>query len=201
MISLYDNDVRELMTRLQKTPAPENPVAFYGSSSIRMWDNLARDFSDVPTVNLGFGGSTLEACAHFFEQIVVPVAPRALVIYAGDNDLGHGQTPDQVVASFGDLQNRINAAFGENFPFLFLGVKPSFARWHLIDVIQETNARIAGEISTRDTGGRFVDLFPAMLNEREMPRPELFAEDGLHLSQAGYEVWREAATQNRAGIF
>ena len=47
--------------------------------------------------NQAFGGSTLEACAWFFERLVVPCYPRALVCYAGDNDLGDGRTPDQVL--------------------------------------------------------------------------------------------------------
>ena len=44
---------------------------FYGSSSIRLWDTLAEDI-DPGVVNLGFGGSTLQACDYFFERLVRP---------------------------------------------------------------------------------------------------------------------------------
>jgi lysophospholipase L1-like esterase len=30
-----------------------------------------------------------------------------------------------------------------------------------------------------------------MLDSRCSPRPELYAEDGLHLSAAGYRVWTQ----------
>src|SRR5208337_3077981 len=37
------------------------PVAFYGSSSIRLWETLQEDFPGIGVVNLGFGGSSLAA--------------------------------------------------------------------------------------------------------------------------------------------
>ena len=66
------------------------PPVFYGSSSIRLWITLAEDF-DPRVLNLGFGGSTLEACDYFFSRLVMPVSPRSLLLYAGDNDLGDGR--------------------------------------------------------------------------------------------------------------
>lgn len=38
-------------------------VIFYGSSTFTQWPGLERCFPRVETVNLGFGGSTLAACA------------------------------------------------------------------------------------------------------------------------------------------
>ena len=34
-----------------------------------------------------------------------------------------------------------------------------------------------------------VDVFPLMLNNDGSPRHELFTEDCLHMSRAGYELW------------
>ncbi len=42
----------------ESPPAPGG-VLFVGSSSIRMWDTLARDFPGVPVVRRGFGGSAM----------------------------------------------------------------------------------------------------------------------------------------------
>jgi hypothetical protein len=35
----------------------------------------------------------------------------------------------------------------------------------------------------------YVDIAAAMLGEDGRPMPHLFVEDGLHLTQAGYDVW------------
>jgi lysophospholipase L1-like esterase len=33
------------------------------------------------------------------------------------------------------------------------------------------------------------EVFDAMLGEDGRPRPELYLEDGLHMTRAGYELW------------
>ena len=44
-------------------------VAFYGSSSIRLWDTLQEDLAPNQTINLGFGGSSYFWCNYFFEDV------------------------------------------------------------------------------------------------------------------------------------
>jgi len=108
----YQGEVRELERRRQAHPPPPGVVAFYGSSSIRLWDSLEEDFFDVPVVNLGFGGSTLAACAYFFDRLVLPCKPRALVCYAGENDIGDGARPEAVVGSFHALHRAVAERLG-----------------------------------------------------------------------------------------
>jgi hypothetical protein len=99
----YEADVRSLVGRIKTGTIPPDPVVFYGSSTITLWDTLANDLALPNALNLGFGGSTLEACAYFFERIIVPVHPAALIVYAGDNDVGDGRSPENVLASFRSL--------------------------------------------------------------------------------------------------
>ena len=68
---------------------------FVGSSSIRMWKNLAKDFPDRAVINRGFGGSQIIDSVHFAERIVLPYAPRQVVMYAGGNDINGGKTPSR----------------------------------------------------------------------------------------------------------
>jgi lysophospholipase L1-like esterase len=37
----------------------------------------------------------------------------------------------------------------------------------------------------------FIDVFTPMLGPDGMPRPELLGLDGLHMTRAGYELWRD----------
>ena len=78
----YEGEVRVLERACAGRFSGDRPPAFYGSSSIRLWDTLAEDF-DPRVLNLGFGGSTLEACDYFFARLVPPVKPRSLLLYAG----------------------------------------------------------------------------------------------------------------------
>lgn len=185
----YEEEVRAIEQAHAAAPLPPHPLVFYGSSSIRLWSSLADDFPTLKPINLGFGGSTLAACVWFFERLVVPYQPRSLVVYAGDNDLGDGQQPSDVVDSFRALAHKINL-YLDTIPVTFVSIKPSPARQELFDAIVQTNEAIRREIAAHDTFS-YVDIFHPMLDQEGRPRPELYAEDGLHLSPAGYRVWTQ----------
>ncbi len=195
----YEDEVRALEERIKIGPIPRDPVAFYGSSSIRMWNTLALDLALPNALNLGFGGSTLEACAYFFERLVIPVAPACLIVYAGDNDLGDGRSPEDVLTSFRSLAGQVHARL-PGIPFTFISIKPSPARFAIIDRIRRTNDLIRREIGQFETGC-FISVFEAMLDDRGRPRAGLFLEDGLHLSPAGYRVWAGVLANHRNQIF
>lgn len=192
----YEDEVRGLEARLRAvTPGR---VVFYGSSSIRLWETLEADFPHTPVVNAGFGGSTLEACGHFFDRLVPPCEPAALVVYAGDNDLGDGRSSAQVLAYFRTLQFQIESRL-PGVPWAFVSIKPSPARLPLMERICLANEHIRREI-TEIPGARYVDVFHPMLDDEGLPRPILFAEDGLHLSREGYRLWRQVLTERLSGI-
>jgi lysophospholipase L1-like esterase len=191
----YEEEVAWMEARWRQQPPLPGAVVFYGSSSVRLWASLADDFPDLTVVNAGFGGSTLAACAHFAERLVVPLRPRSLLVYAGDNDLGDGRSPADVLGSFRALTARLD----QHLPGLrlgFLSIKPSPARWPLLGAIREANRLIREEL-TRRTGAFFIDLVAPMLGADGRPRVELYAEDGLHLSAAGYRLWREVVEAHR----
>jgi lysophospholipase L1-like esterase len=194
----YEPDVRELTANLAARPVVADPVVLYGSSSIRMWTAMTDDLKDERAVNCGFGGSTLEACAFFFERIVPPLKPASLLVYAGDNDLGDGRSPEHVLASFRRLAAQVDRRCGP-IPFGFLSIKPSPARGNILDRIRRTNALVQAEIERRSRGF-YVSVVEAMLHDGK-PRPELFLDDGLHLGPAGYALWTRLLEPFRTKLF
>ncbi len=174
------------------------PPVFYGSSSIRLWSTLAQDF-DPLVVNLGFGGSTLEACNYFFSRLVPPLNPRSILLYAGDNDLGDGREPEQILAWFRSLADKVESSLGA-IPLGFVSVKPSPARYAIIDRIRRLNELVFKEISFRPFA-YYVDVFASMLDEAGEPRKLYFQEDGLHLSHEGYLLWSRLLEPYRHQIF
>ncbi len=73
-------------------PPVKGGVVFIGASSIARWSNLAESFPDIRTVNRGFGGSEMADSVKYARRVVVPHAPRIVVLYAGENDLNRGVT-------------------------------------------------------------------------------------------------------------
>jgi lysophospholipase L1-like esterase len=70
----------------------------------------------------------------------------------------------------------------------YISAKPSKARAAQFARQSELNARIRTFASSR-TDLTFVDVVPAMMTDGR-PR-DIFVEDGLHMSAAGYAIWRE----------
>jgi lysophospholipase L1-like esterase len=194
----YEDEVKQLERKqLQATQQPA--TLFYGSSSFRLWPNLEADFSQFDPVNLAFGGSTLAACTWFFDRIVTPYPAKAIVIYAGDNDLGDGRHPEEIFIFFQQLAVKIQQRYG-NIPCYFVSIKPSLARWNLIDALKYTNNIIESEIIKHDANWNFINIFQPMLKKDGQPDKIFFEADGLHLSAEGYALWKSVITAKLSKI-
>src|SRR5829696_4375677 len=77
----------------QANPPPKRAILFIGSSTIRLWATLKEDFPQHKVINRGFGGSEIADSTYFADRLVLPYAPRLVVLYAGGNDLNSGKTP------------------------------------------------------------------------------------------------------------
>nr|WP_121273884.1 GDSL-type esterase/lipase family protein [Pedobacter schmidteae] len=189
----YENEVKRLeKERLVTGRDPD--LIFYGSSSIRLWHNLGDDFKESKVVNLGFGGSTLAACVWFFERIMMHYNPKALIVYAGDNDLGDGRHPEEIFIFFQQLMVKIANRFGD-IPCYFVSLKPSISRWHKADQFRYTNNLIESEIIKLSNNWTFIDVFKKMLDKSGCPEPAYFTHDQLHLSEKGYQLWGNIINQ------
>lgn len=197
-VATFASDVQAVESVLRAGPPLAHPVAFYGSSSIRLWTTLAEDFPDVPVANLGFGGSTIAACSWFYYRLVRPLEPRALVFYAGDNDLGHGSSPNRLLEQFELLLAQLDATF-PNIPLSVISIKPSPALSKLLPLIAEANRALKARLSGRKNS-QFLDVFDVMLANGR-PRRELFLEDGLHMNDTGYALWRRVLRAHRSAAF
>lgn len=170
----------------RENPPPAGGIVFVGSSSIGGW-NLDRYFPDLPVINRGFGGSQIIDSVNHADLLVIRHKPRVVVFYAGDNDLAAGKTPEEVSRDFRAFVAKLHASVPET-RILFIGIKPSILRWNLIGNVRETNALIRGFAEGDDRLG-FVDVDGPMLGWDGRPRKELLAEDGLHMTAKGYELW------------
>lgn len=165
-------------------------MVFYGSSSFTLWENLTEIFKEYKPVNLGFGGSTLGACTWFFDRVFENINnPEAIVIYAGDNDLGDNRHPEEVVLFLEALLAKIRSKYGP-IPCTFISIKPSISRWYLSDSIRYTNSNIR-EVCLKDANFHYLNIYDAMLDGNGYPNGDFFVEDGLHLNAKGYELWEK----------
>jgi lysophospholipase L1-like esterase len=170
----------------QAPPAP-GAIVFYGSSSIRFWSTLEADMAPLPVLNRGFGGAQLSHLIHEAPRVVIPLAPRAVVVYGGDNDFGAGKGAEEVVADFEALVALLRASLPE-LDVYFLSIKPSRLRWKQWPEMARANDAIRA-LADADPRLHFLDVGTILLGPDGRPRRELFRFDGLHLNAAGYAAW------------
>lgn len=170
-------------------PPPPDAILFVGSSSIRQWKTLSGDFARSTVINRGFGGSEMSDSLRYADRIILPYQPHMIFVYAGDNDLANKKSPEAIMADFGKLVEKVHAKLPKT-KIYFISIKPSKARWSLIDQIRKTN-ELAKDYAEQQAQVGYVDTFTPMLNAEGKPREELLAEDGLHLNREGYALWAQ----------
>jgi lysophospholipase L1-like esterase len=173
-------------------PPGKGGVLFVGGSSIRLWPNLKADFPGVDVIQRGFGGTDLRLVVHYAPRVVLPYCPRLIVLYAGDNDLNQGETPNGVLDKYKKFVSIVHRSMPQT-RIAFVAIKPSGARQTLLPQMRATN-ELVRKYSASDPKLLYVDVFTPMLDANGGPRPELFQEDRLHLNARGYALWRDLLT-------
>jgi len=164
-------------------------VVFTGSSSIRLWSSLGGDMSPIPSINRGFGGSTIPEVNHYYDRIITKFRPSIIVLYAGENDLWMGRSVADVVADYRTFVKKTKSAL-PGTKVVFLSMKPSPARWEKWKMYQAGNQRIQ-TITAKDPDLYFIDISKTMLDDNGKPMQSIFVQDMLHMNATGYEGWQK----------
>ncbi len=164
-------------------------ILFTGSSSIRFWENPAKDFNNLQIINRGFGGSQLIDLIENFDQIILQYQPKKIVIYSGDNDVQIGKSAELVYGDFCTLFGMIRAKL-PNTQVYYIAIKPSLNRWGKVLEMKKANTMI-NEYLNKQSKGFFIDIFSPMIGKNGKPCKKWFVEDELHLSKKGYKLWTE----------
>jgi lysophospholipase L1-like esterase len=186
-LSQWEPEIRAFEEADRQSPPPTGGIVFAGSSSIRLWKTVARDFAGLPVLNRGFGGSQIREVTAFADRIVIPYRPRLIVFYCGSNDVVSGRAVPDVVGDLRAFVAKIHAALPQT-RLIYISVAPNPARWHLKDAWLDLNERTRAYTRT-DGRLSFVDIWGEMLGASGEPRPELFVEDQLHMNERGYAIW------------
>ena len=188
----WQADLDKFLADQKATNYKPGGTVFIGSSSIRMWD-LEKSFPGKGYVNRGFGGSQMFDAVRLADRILLPLKPKTVLVYEGDNDINSGKSALEVAGDYQRFVDLVHAKLPET-KIVFIPIKPSLARWELVDEMRTANMMIRS-ISERDPRLEYADIDGPMLGADNKPRPELFRDDGLHMTDAGYVIWTDVVSQ------
>jgi lysophospholipase L1-like esterase len=170
------------------SPPPPGAMLFVGSSSFRLWTNLAAAFPERRVINRGFGGSQMHELLVLIDRLVWPYDAPEIFVYEGDNDVANGKAPAQLADEFRQFARVVHRRQPDTTIY-YVAIKPSPRRVQLLGQMTEAN-RLIREYCESKSWLRFIDVATPMLEASGKPRPELFGPDELHLNGAGYELWK-----------
>ncbi len=184
----FKQEIEAFLSSDATNPPPKKAILFIGSSSIRLWKNVAADFPKHRVINRGFGGSEISDSIAYAARIVIPSKPRLIVFYAGGNDINGGKTPEIVFEDF----KRFAAEVHKSLPrtkIAYISIAGNPARWAQVDRVRKANSLIA-QFAKSDKRLAYIDVFNPMLGDDGLPRPNIFVNDRLHMNDQGYAIWK-----------
>ena len=185
-------------------------LALIGDSDIQRWPtHLLPTASGVEEcIVSGHDGATLAQIHPYVRDIVTTTTdhnPLVLVICAGENDVGESLELSTTFKSFQELLDIVFSRSAATTKLIFLG--PKIEPW--LDHTESRKQyirlsrgieRICHESShARNINfldcltifcGETADLPGALYGGRARAVPSFFVPDGLHLSDAGYVIWK-----------
>ena len=196
-IEKWNESIEDRIFKYDKEPIEKGKIVFYGPSNFTRW---SIDYGNVPLgetvlgksgkqccINRGFGSSCTEHHLYYYPRVVRPLEPRVLVYAPGyGNAKGFGYTSEEIwnlgqrvieyaMTDFPDLRVYIcglNLYRDRNKPNI--GPKEEYDNW-------------LREYAHNTPNCFYVDI----TNYKPLQRDDIFAEDGVHFNNLGYEIYAD----------
>lgn len=186
----------------EERQAAQGSVVFTGDSLTESWETLDADFPGLHVANRAIGGEVSRGLLFRFDEDVLALHPRAIVLLIGNNDLTASQQSSVTLENIRDMLT-LRQAKAPGAP-VFLTTVPSSADPKApIDAAQRRvlNAGMY-DLAKQYPNVFVVDLFAATATSKGEPDPRYFGDDLLHLSAAGHARWKQLLTpvMHQAGI-
>ncbi len=182
----FEKQVLEYEATDRATPPPKDAILFAGDSQFYRWKTIHEDLAGYTLINRGIDSFQFRDLIHYADRIVIPYAPRRIVLHVGGNDVHNGRTPAQVLEDFKAFVKLVRVKLPK-VPIAYSSITPGPGRWDEAPQRRETNRVISAYVATQPDL-EFIDLWDSMLTADGKPRDDIWVEDRVHPNHAGYLI-------------
>lgn len=198
----------------EKEPIEKGKILFYGHSLFTRWGHPKHGFrrmdedirmkdGSLAVVNHGFGTSTSEELLYYYDRMVRPWEPRALVIGTYSNDTMYGYSPEMTMNVLARLLHWARTDFPGIKIFLVEDhPRPKFGdvvlpdKWNDATHKRNRYLEMLHVYAQTHEDTKVIELWnqpelfetPEDVGDFHKVREDLFVEDRVHPNQAGYDV-------------
>ena len=206
-MNLYEKRIKEF----KNDPIGQNKIVFLGNSITEGGGNWNARFGVKNIVNRGISGDTTEGILDRLDEIIY-YKPIAVFLLIGINDIfdadipGRGEiTPSYVSKNIINIADQITNQSPSTKIFIqtilpinhkiYTEINDWFPE-HAVALPIQIN-KINSLIKNIDLGNKYtiIDLHSAFINKHGL-MDRVYSTDGVHLNDAGYQLWVEYVRKN-----
>lgn len=185
-LPMWNNRVKEFNEIRRK---PGTATLFIGDSITEGYD-LQRMFGDTNIINMGIGGDFTSGILMRLEPVKT-LEPRKIFIMIGINDITKNTPLETTISRYGEIIDRIHQLSPQtklyvqsNLPTRMIG-GTELANALIVEKVKNLNAYLKNKCQQKEDV--FIDLYSSFQENDVLI--EKYTYDGLHISEAGYQLW------------
>jgi len=175
--------------QLLKLPNNGNRIVFIGDSITEFWERHdSVFFSQNKYINRGISSQTSSQILERFQNDVIDLEPKWVIILAGINDIAENNGPISIVEIMNNIVSMVEKALKNNIEVVLCAILPaSNFYWNPkikpIEKIKQLNVLIEAYCLAEKI--KFIDYYTPMVDQN-FGLDKKFTDDGVHPNLNGY---------------
>ncbi len=159
-------------------------IAFVGDSVTEFFD-WQRRFPEYEVMNLGIAGETIEGLSNRMDRILIGLHnPAYIFLMTGINNIA--MEDYDILGEYKKIINRFFSSFHKSI-IVVQSILPVSLPWVDNGRIRDLNNSLID--TARNFAATYLDLYSLFSDVEGNPIAGYLLDDGVHLSDKGYDVW------------